>query len=240
MNYELMMEKLESKQPISLSRWGDGEWECMLGFGGGNSEGCYYFPDLGKRLGDILVSRPPYWLGYGRLASSTYPTEIAEFMELYKLEDLNWSCADVFHDASADGSIGRFFKFLNERYVVIVGPKSHDKTCTIFKSQAIARIRRPNCWLEYPEILQACQGFLRQEPHAVIVICAGFAANVLIDDLYRDFGDTATLLDCGSLFEPYIGLRTRTCHDEVLERLKKEGYAVRKPAMLAEQREGSQ
>jgi len=35
---------------------------------------------------------------------------------------------------------------------------------------------------------------------------------VLIDDLWNIYKDTITQIDCGSLFDPYVGRKTRTYH----------------------------
>ena len=43
--FDKMIEAIESKENFSLSRWGDGEWMCLLGYKGRNTDKHNYYPD---------------------------------------------------------------------------------------------------------------------------------------------------------------------------------------------------
>ena len=43
-------------------------------------------------------------------------------------------------------------------------------------------------------------------------------SNVLIDDLYNEFGNKHILLDMGSVFDPYVNKNTRSYHNKIIER----------------------
>ena len=70
--YEDLVDNLKNGINFSFSRAGDGEANCMLGASKGqsNKQNCdnhKYFPSLGKRLREIIKSKPKYIYGFQSL-----------------------------------------------------------------------------------------------------------------------------------------------------------------------------
>jgi hypothetical protein len=51
------------------------------------------------------------------------------------------------------------------------------------------------------------------------------ASNVIIAQFAREYGNTITQIDAGSVFDPYCGVQTRRYHHKIIERLTAEGGA---------------
>ena len=54
---------LSGGKPFSFSRFGDGEWNAILGKPGQNCDGHAFFPELGADLRDALIQKLPYLYG---------------------------------------------------------------------------------------------------------------------------------------------------------------------------------
>lgn len=186
---------------FSFSRWGDGEWNCLLGKSGQNCDGHKYFPEMGKHLRMVLESSPEYILGLQPLANKLAPIQIKEYTDKY---NLNWINSDVFHTANIKGYITDFFDVLQNRKVLIVGPE-HLKKNDLFDYK-FYQIPSRNCWTNYSVIKNDLKVMIDKEN--VVLFCASMMTNVLIDDLHGK----GTLIDFGSVLDPFVGVMSRSYH----------------------------
>jgi hypothetical protein len=74
-------------------------------------------------------------------------------------------------------------------------------------------IGRVDCWLEYNDVLKRLRELIEKD--VVILYCASMMAEVLIDDIFDEYGDTVTQIDIGSAFDPLIGEMTRSYHKKL-------------------------
>jgi len=195
---------LISKEPFSFSRWGDGEWNCIFGVEGWNCDDHIYYKDMGERLLDVLLSEPEYYLGEHAMAMRLMGDKIRQAIAGLSL---NWVNADTLHLKSIDGTIKEYIDIWKTRDVVLVGPQ-HLKKLDLFPFRFI-EIPSKNCWLEYESILEEIKKEIWHD--TVVLFCASMMANVLIDDLHGH----CTLIDAGSLFDPYVGIFSRSHHKYV-------------------------
>lgn len=199
MTFEQHLEKLRSKEKYSFSRWGDGEWLCLLNYKGANCDGHEYFNDLGNKLRQILTLTPKYTIGLQSLASRRFEKEIESYTNNF---NLTWCGSDVFHHASSNGKLNELFEVLKDREVILVGA-NHLKG---FKGWKHIEIPTKNCWLSYDKTLIELEETIKEDD--VVLFCASMMSNVLIDEL----NGRATLIDMGSVFDPYAGVNSRTYH----------------------------
>lgn len=203
------VQNIKNDTPFSFARYGDGEWSAILNKKGCNCDGHEYFPDMGKRLGDIVKSKPSYLLGMQARARRLMGKEIDNYMKEVRIK---WMRADVLHFASLNGDLAIFFEALKGKTVVIVGPKHLSKldkfhVCDFFP------VPDKNCWLSYDKVYQTVGSYLTAtKKHTVVLFAASMMANVLIDDLYKKHGQRHTLLDIGSALDPYAWKKTRKYH----------------------------
>lgn len=202
MTFEELCDKVRRGERFSFSRWGDGEWACLLDKrpGKANCDGHTYFSDLGQRLHAILASRPNYHIGLQPLAKRMYGDEIDAF-------GLSWSNADILHKASMHGELHTFFDAVRrqKKRVIVVGPSHLDGMRKHIGKYALLEIPERNCWLDYERVARRLTKALDRHDSLVL-----FAASMMSNVLIHDFHGDATLIDIGSVFDPYCGVKSRT------------------------------
>lgn len=207
--------KLISGEPFAFSRWGDGEWAALLGDGGATCDGQRYSATLRRELTAVLESRPAYHLGLQRFAMQQRGAEIKGWLERRGL-DPKWADADVFARASREGRLGPLVAALAARRVVLIGP-DYLRKLKLFPFAAFVAVPSQDAYGSLADILDAAR--LVVEELGVVAVSAGPAAKLIVHRLHEEF-PLATVVDFGSLWEPYVGRSTRTYHDAVLARLR--------------------
>jgi hypothetical protein len=201
MNYQEHIDKINNKERYTFSRFGDGEWNAILEKQGSNCDGHHYFPDMGLRLKEVLTT---------------------EIIDNYANEyGIKWVASDIFHHASIKGNLQPLLEALDTRNVILVGGE-HLKNYN--KKYKFIPVPRKNCWTDYKKTLTRIQEYLLQndadnleEPkNYVILFCASMMSNVLIDDLHPIAEVVGvTLIDIGSLFDPFVGVNSRAYHKKL-------------------------
>ncbi len=217
---------IKNNEPFSYSRWGDGEWQCLLGSNRQwNTDGHRYFPALQKRLREVVLSRPKYYMGLQQMGMDVLGTKIYEFVK-----DLNitWVNSDIIHSANINGtwnvvgknirkeleakyshmkfkkgiSLNQLFHAVKNKNNVLIGNRwlRHFKE---FKHQYIS-VPHVNCWLDRPRIFKLACEIADTRKHLIFHICASLMTEVLIDELYNKFGHKHTFIDIGSAYDPYV------------------------------------
>ena len=217
-SFEDYVARIRERQPFAFSRWGDGEWSCLLGHPGQNCDGHRYTPTLRRDLAAVLLDRPTYDLGLQGFAQRRFGPAIETWLTQRSLS-FAWVDADVFTRPSLAGTLEPLLEALSRRVVILVGPQ-HLDALTLFPFTAHVIVPDKNCH-------EACDRVEREilvalaeagaEP--VIAFSAGMSANVLIHRLHTRDHD-ATAIDFGSLWEPYVGHVTRSYHQRILDRAR--------------------
>lgn len=224
-NYKQMCDAIASGEPFAFSRWGDGEWSCILGDKGENCDGHAYYPSLGLALADVLKSHPPYILGMQPKAMRGMGARITTWAnrEVPDIGTLRWINADVIHDASTEGKMPVLFDAIKARKraatgvscnVVLVGPPHINAMKDHLGDDIwIVNVRAQNCWATNRAVLQELKDVV-DKSGVVVLFCAGMASKVWIDALYYARKDT-TLVDVGSAFDPWCGVLSRKYHHKL-------------------------
>ena len=215
-------EKIIEAEPFSFSRFGDGEFHAVLGHEGENCDKHQYFPYMGKRLGEILKSLPPYVVGIQKFALDKMGDEIAAWMKANGIESEmgRYVNADMLHNASSDGKLQQFFDALEYVNTIVVGPFYLHEISRKIDYASFVSVPRVNAWKEHNDILKRIQvHIVKADKPTCILLCCGPMGKVLVDELYWFTQGKAFVLDCGSVFDPYVGKATRRYHKGVMERL---------------------
>lgn len=212
-SYAFLLERIQRNEPFSFSRWGDGEWEAVLGGKKEdeiNCDGHQYFASLRESLHEILISNPPYLMGMQKLAyHKLLGREIDQYLKRHHIRR-TWLNADAFHDASSKGRINTFFDLLSRKNVLLVGP-SHLKKLNLFAFD-FCEVPVKNCWLERERVMKDIELALARQPE-VILFCAGMTSNWFVHQLQKVF--SGFVLDVGSLLDPYAGVSSRNYHKKL-------------------------
>lgn len=209
------VDRLRARQPFALSRWGDGEWTCLLGGRGQTCDGQAYTPQLREDLAAVLEARPSYELGLQGLARRTMSPAIQAWLDARGLAPA-WVDADVFAHASVAGELAPFCAALATRLVVLVGP-GYLSRLRLFRVSLHIVVPETNCHDQVETLVADTRALLEGLCDPVVLMSAGPTANVLVHRLWTE-DPRRTLIDVGSLWEPYLGLCTRRYHQAVARR----------------------
>lgn len=208
-NLTYYTDKLRQNIPFSFSRFGDGEWNAILGKPGSNCDGHEYFPEMGIQLGNAVINPLDYCYAIQNMAIRNEGRRITRFLKQHDV-NLEWHNSDVFHYANMEGLFFPMIEALREKRVVIIGP-SHlrdlQKNC--FQFEAFIEIPLQNCFLKLNEIRDEILDFGRDKKGIVYALSASMPANILIHELFPVLGKNNWLIDFGSVWDIYVGVKSR-------------------------------
>lgn len=214
-SYEDIISNLQNQVNFSFSRFGDGELAAIFNLG--KSQNCdkhKMFPDMRKALYNVLLSKPKYHVGLQRLGYHQYKEKVEEL-------NVSWCLADTLHKASIKNKLNKFFDVLKIRDVVLVGPSYLEKLREnkFLQPRIILHIPEVDCWLKTKQVIEFLSKQCNVKQNTVILFCASMATNIWIDELYMHYKNTITMIDCGSVFDPYCGKSKRSYHNSIIERI---------------------
>jgi hypothetical protein len=171
----------------------------MKGWTGKNRDGNEYLPKLRTELQAILYGlygEQDYYFGlqYGVL----YNPELRDyvFKILFILEaEHNWVNGDILHQASEYGHLEEFVDALKGREVFMIGAYYFHR----LPYQIIAIDDKDS--YKQNDSLFSFINELKLSSETVFLVAAAMNSNIIIDKL----PDSATAIDIGSVFDPYLG-----------------------------------
>ncbi len=217
MNFETVIEKLRNNEPFHLSRWGDGEFLCMLGKEGKNCDGHDYTPILSEELNRVWADIEECEPNQFHLVQP-HALRTVEGIESF-INGKHFDSSDLFVKASQKCELGKLFAALKDKYLILVAPKRFEDW-ELFQVSKHIVIPDKNCFSLYEDCIKhieyAHQLSYKQDKKQVTLYCSGMMTNVLISEQPTD----ETHIDLGSVLEPYIGHSNRKYHTEIIEKLK--------------------
>lgn len=203
------VDMLKNGKPFSFSRYGDGEWNAILGVRGANCDGHEYFPQLGRELGAAIVDQYDYIYAIQGRAIKYQGKEIRKFLKENNIH-IEWQDSDVFHECDNAGTLFPLIKQLRAMKKVVVGPahlRAMDKR--VFEYAHFIEVPSKNCYLDKDRIRGSIADWYGKEGPAVFCFSASMAANVIIHELFPLMGRTSWLIDFGSVWDCYVGVDSR-------------------------------
>lgn len=217
-----LIEHITSASPIAASRWGDGEWRAVLQAANGkmprgqsrfqNCDKHRFFPAMNSRLFRILQSDPPYLLGFQKFSWGLYSKQIEKFSNRY-LPSRRWFQASIFSRAALRGEFGKFLAAIRDRPNLFVGPNYLRGLDRYVRIDKFVEVPRQNCFLELQRIVdEAAEAASQLPPGSLVSISASMPANIIVDRLFHRLDNRYIVLDMGSVYDPFVGVQTRTQH----------------------------
>ena len=200
---------VKSEIPFSFARYGNGEWDCILGLKESTGSGSQVFTeDLREAMRETVLENRGVTMG---MQNTRYLTKLNLIYPVYKYLNDNkivypWYTADVFHNASKDKQIAPLVNALRKKKFVMVGPEWLENLS--FVDEVIV-IKEKNCWDDVDDIEKE----LSHYNDCVIGFAAGPTANVIIHRLHG----TNQLIDFGSVWDVYCGVVTRKYHKKITD-----------------------
>ena len=209
------VDKLERGEPFSSPLYGDGEFIVARGRSIGRTmqNGEIITSQLVDEMRkSMLIDDPNYlrgtdpnlinWRDYqgGDWEEfQRYCRQIEEYLASLGRE-FDWYDGVVWEYACRDGNLAPLFKALNKRKVFLVGnPRLQD--FTVLQLEGFHPVPERNACSAIDEI----EELVVREPNMVYIFCMGLGAVPLISRLHGKIPN-ATLLDCGSVFDVFVGL----------------------------------
>ena len=214
LTFDTMLDKLRGNENFSFQRWGDGEFQCLLGYDGANCDGTQYTPELGLSLAAVLLADQTGHYGIQPKCLADMGEKIHEWIADNNC-DAKWGNADILHDASIEGRIGEFVKALKGRKVIFVG---NHRLQPIADSLQAPRVTVPtsHVWKWYRQVYGDLLDHISKD--CVILYSMSIPTNILINQISAEYGESVTQISCGSMWEPYAGYRIRRYHQKIIDR----------------------
>jgi len=206
MTVQALAAMVRGNDPFTFARYGNGEWDAILGKGTRTGSGSQDFTsELRAQLARTVIEHDDKILG---MQSERYLrklglwTPVLDWLEVCA-PDAVWAPGDVLHWASRDGQLYQFIDVMRDVRPILVGPEwlsRLDFDHLLFKIPSI------NCWFVVDEITKRLVKFPAGQ---VICLSAGPAAKVIAHRLH---GLGHRIIDCGSLWDVYCWRPSRKYH----------------------------
>lgn len=214
LDYDSLLEMLRDAQNFSFSRWGDGEWNCVFGVEGENCDGMEYDKEMGLSLAAVLMQTQRYYFGMQPKAVKDMGRDIDAWCKENAV-DIKWCNADMIHDASIAGRLGEMIEAMAGRKVIMV---ANERLHPVAERLKCHRVDVPlrHAWRYYRQIYGDLMDQVDKD--CVVLYSMGMATNVMIHQVYSEFGDRLTQIDAGSVWEPYCNIVSRRYHKNIIGR----------------------
>jgi hypothetical protein len=212
-NLDYYVDKLKNNLPFSFSRFGDGEWNAILGKTGKNIDGHKYTKELGESLRQCLSNVKKYYYGIQPFALTNLGRAIALYLDKHTIS-LNWHNASVFHDANIENRLAPFIQQLKNMDVTIIGPAYlRQLQQSVLQYIEFVEIPQVNCFESFNLIKEEVEKKGKERKGVVYLFSASMASNGLIHTLYDTLGPDNWLIDVGSLWDIYVGVNSRSVYE---------------------------
>lgn len=194
-NLQYYVDKLKRSEKFSLARYGDGEFYCMWGKQGQNSNGCRYSPELQQALHDSMNHQydPTFIYGMQRVL----PQDQARAEKDYPETD--WHDTEIFSEAVANGELFPLIQQLKKMRLVVIGNAEIRPFIFEHFNAYFVEVPKSNAFDFKPKI-----PFWR---NTVYLFSCGMAANAFISELHGKVD--AWLIDVGHIWDPFVGSMSR-------------------------------
>jgi hypothetical protein len=205
------------QKPLTFLRFGDGDWFSIL-------DDNYAPPLLGAaatadavvtlmdeiRTGVRTVRGPIY--GMQPLANAHPRRPEIDAWIAANCPDVEWHSCDTLHEASEAGDLRRFVTAAESRNLVMVGPRYLKALKDRIKPAGWVFT---NEWDNHLEREQVRDELLAHQARlgSITACVSGFLVSKALGfSLWPDFKSRSSFIDCGSLWDPHCGRKTRLYH----------------------------
>lgn len=236
---EYYVNRLKSRDYFTLLGYSDAEWFCILNYDTGRTTGLgqWLNPDTGVQLLDVLRRRandprvltavPLCMWEWADFVSAKIGKQIEVCLEMNKIHPRFVERDMILDDLAASAGLFPLIDQLRSMRVVVIG--NHALAGLDFLGYDLfIGVDSPNLHLDPRGIRRAVERAKEYGQPAVYLVSAGMSAALIIDQLHDAIPDSF-FLDCGSIWDAFVGIggqrswRRRLYEDpEALEQWKNE------------------
>ena len=200
--YREMLDKIERGITFSFARYGDGEYNSLIGSGYNErtSSGNAYTPKIQKLIKQTIDephTDEDYWYSI-----SPAGRRFKEF------DHINWRDADLVSAASFHGELKPFINILNNKTSILVAPKYLHAVKINFNEYYEIPIRDSYNTIE--TIVPDIKNIIKKHKNPIVCIIGGTTSEVLVYQLHPFIKQKGWLIDIGAVFDAYVDQSTRS------------------------------
>lgn len=211
---------------FSLSKIGDGELICIFKsinwldekqFGNKNADNHQYFNDMGEALHKTFTDEKGYYKYFhpGWMDSTVNRKELCELFQKYVKEyDISppnlYDSRISFYRNAESGDLGPLKEELEKRNFVMVSEYRKQKLPIKFVD--FINAPKTNSWLEKDRIKKDIISMIEKYDSPIFGLSLGMSSVVIIDELYPIIGDKCTMINFGSMWDPFVNIKCRKYH----------------------------
>lgn len=226
--FSYFVEKIKNNENFTLTKIGDGELICIFKsikwlnnnqFGSANTDSHKYFNDMGIELHETLLNEKGYYKYFhpGWLNSTVNHPHLCSLLQKYvKTFDISppnlCDSRKAFYVDARTGNLGALKNELEKRNFIMVSEKR--KRNLNLKFVDFIETPLTNSWLERDRIKDDMLKMVEKYDNPVFGISIGMPSLVIQDELYPLIGNKSTMINFGSIWDPFINVNTRRYHSE--------------------------
>lgn len=202
---------LRDKTYFTQANYGDGEMSCIIGEPGKNAQGEDYIRPLQQDLIRTIKEPRFTWFGFNpgkKIQGKVFNWFAYTFPENRFPFTFKPVWKEILVEANVKGNFGGFIKAIRERKVVYVGPKHLIGIKPIVNYVDFIEVPLPNAYLAVNNTVNKVRESIAKHNPDIILWSSGMATNVAMWRLIPSF-PKLSMLDCGALFDPYVGVTSR-------------------------------
>ncbi|MCX5921934.1 MAG: hypothetical protein NTX86_01240 [Candidatus Dependentiae bacterium] len=194
--------QLEQGQNIIFTKYGDGEYNCMIGIKGENCDFDKYHAWLGAALKKALISLSKKNNTYiGRWWHPSVPNFCNKLAAQHNTT-IPWAWYHLFMNDDEFLQFDYMYKFVRfivktDRKKILLCNGSNSRLKDFFKADVYIELPSQNWSFQYNQWKNTLEPHLEQ--NAIVLIGGGLCSKVLIDDITNNYN--LTCIDIGSSFD---------------------------------------
>lgn len=198
----ILTEHVIDNKPISFSKYGDGEYDCVFYRNGKNCD----YDSYTDRLGGALLDSFKYMVDHADNAyiGLWHDHNVKKDWERHVAKDVPWA---GYHSIIIDGTndlekvdLYRSIKYSPRRKIIVCN-RLLTKSRLLFDADELVIVPLNN-WFDhdFEAILEKVSGLIGTDNNHIVMTCCGMSAKVLICELYKRFPG-GIYLDFGSAID---------------------------------------
>lgn len=214
---------------FTLGKFGDGElyalfkslgWMPKQFLGNVNADRHQYFQTLGEAIHDTFINEK----GYPKLCGEDWYTGkgngshtsmlFKKYVNTYNLNSIQLHNADIensFYDCAERGKLGALKEQLEKmNFVMVSEPRKRNLN---IKYTDFIEIPAVDCWLKKDQIISDMLDVYEKYDDVIFGLSAGMPTLPIQDQLYPIIGRNCWMISFGSIWDPYVNIRSRGYHN---------------------------
>ncbi len=222
LSYEYWVDRIESGEPFTFTRYGDGEYKAIVGKKTRNCDGHTLANGQMRRELVKSIVRPRSERFIRGIWMDKKCRPVKAFGQNYQAwankhaGHVTWYDGLIFNFANNEGRNYPFFEVMRNHKlpIVVIGPKHLRRLKEkCFDYDGFVQVPYRTAYQAKARIIQEALEF---EPPVLYSISAGPPAPIFAHELWKARGDSCMILDLGSIFDGYCGKKTRRAWREFI------------------------